>query len=127
MNVPPQTDLASRNCDRIYPPLPLRQGAPFMYLDADCSGTPYSWSSGFTESLLDLDGRFYTQSTKLTAGTLMRGLRRPGQYRGDTGAYTPTSECTEVEQVVPTYSLSEFTPAQEVLNAVYTVRLEQPL
>jgi len=95
------------------------------FIDNDCGGTPYSWDTNFTTSLLDLDGRLYTQSAKLTDGTLMRGLRKSGAYNKSTGVYTPTSECIEVEQVVATYSLAEFTPAQEILNAVYPVRLEQ--
>ena len=100
-------------------------GAGFYYVDSDCSGTPYGWTSSFLFSLLDIDGRLYTPSAKLTNQTLMRGSRTTGAYAVSDGTYTPTSECTEVEQVVPTYSLSEFTPAQEVLNAVYPVRLEQ--
>ena len=95
------------------------------FIDSDCGGTPYGWSTGFTRSLLDIDGRLYTPSAKLTDGTLMRGLRTSGAYDEDTGVYTPTSECTELEQVASTYSLAEFTPAQGVLNAVYPVRLEQ--
>ena len=98
-------------------------GGQFYYIDS--GGTPYGWNTSFTHNLLDLDGRLYTLSAKLTDGTLMRGLRKSGAWNKSTGVYTPTSECTEVEQVVPTYSLSEFTPAQEVLNAVYPVRLEQ--
>ena len=94
------------------------------FIDSDCGGTPYGWNTSSTHSLLDLDGRLYTPSAKLTDGTLMRGSRKSGAYN-NSGEYTPTSECTEVEKVVPTYSLSEFTPAQEVLNAVYPVRLEQ--
>ena len=75
--------------------------------------------------VLEIDGLLYALSAKLTDGTLMLGLRITGAYGNDGETYYPTSECTEVEQVVPTYSLSEFTPAQEVLNAVYPVRLEQ--
>ena len=97
--------------------------AGIYYLEADCSGTPFSYSTNFTTSLLDVDGRFYTQSARVTDGTLMRGIRRSGTYH--LGVYTPTTECEEIEQVVSTFSLSEFTPAPEILNAAYPVRLEQ--
>jgi hypothetical protein len=100
-------------------------GTFVYYEDADCSGPPYGWRSIYPYSLIEIDGRLLTPSARVGDGVLMRG-RRDGAYFDDSSQqFIATSDCVEAEAVVPAYALSQYTPAPEILNAAYPVRLEQ--
>jgi len=100
-------------------------GCFIYYLEPDCSGTPYGWKKGGWNNLLEINGTFFTPSTLLSSSTLFRGARSSAGYDKRLESFFSTGECEQGDSVLPAYALSQFTPAPEILNAAYPVRLEQ--
>ena len=92
-------------------------GCSIYYLEPDCSGTPYGWTTGNWSNLLEINGALLTPSTKLSDSTLFRAARSSAGYDNRTENFISTGECEQGDSVLPAYALSQFTPAPEILNA----------
>ena len=98
-----------------------KNGGDVFYLGEDCSGIPFVENK---YSVIDLPDSFYIPNTDIEEETLLfKSKRRTGFIYN--GAYREPSSCESrdfVEKAMPTIP---YTPAPEILNAAYPVRLEQ--
>jgi len=97
------------------------------YHTADCTGQPFTNDTGLlsTPAIHDVDGKFLVRDEFFAANPLVyNSIRRSGS--AFSGFYTPASSCTTQNGALDSsLPLVEYTPAPEILNAAYPVRLEQ--
>ena len=94
------------------------------YRDIGCVGSPFvDRGSG---NLIEVGGVFYAWAPDTSPQALLMKSRKEGGMVGrDTGTYNPNGECEDGTYTVGALPAAVFTPAPEILNAAYPVRLEQ--
>ena len=94
------------------------------FRDSACGGNPFV-SRGFG-NLIEVGGTLYAWTPDTGPQNLLMKSRKQGAmvFR-DTGQYYPNGECENGTYTVGAVPAAVFTPAPEILNAAYPVRLEQ--
>ena len=94
------------------------------FRDPDCGGSPFV--SRTRANLIEVGGTFYAWTPDTAAqALLMKSRKEGGMVFRDTGEYYPNGECENGTYTVGAVPAAVFTPAPEILNAAYPVRLEQ--
>jgi len=94
-----------------------------FYLDADCSGAVFLHANNY---LVEIDGDKYTSPAELSPQNILTKARRSSDtYDYPTKEFLGTGDCEPEINSINGYPGVKYTPAAEILNAAYPVRLEQ--
>jgi hypothetical protein len=99
-------------------------GIPYaFYLDADCSGAVFLSANRY---LVEIDGDIYTSPAELgPQNILTKAKRSSNAYDYRTKEFLGTGDCEPETNNINGFPGVKYTPAPEILNAAYPVRLEQ--
>jgi hypothetical protein len=99
-------------------------GTKAYFLTSDCSGQAFV-VNGQT-SLVELDRELYVIDNSFSASEILfASERRSGHANFTNQSYTSTSPCTSGQSVIVAKPLVKYSPAQQIIDAAYPVRLEQ--
>ena len=93
-----------------------------FYLQSDCLGLPFVENE---YDLIEVDGGHYVPDTSLGKENLLLASKRQKTGGSFSLVYDPASDCETLDLVKTVYPTAPYTPAPEILNAAYPVRLEQ--
>ncbi len=94
------------------------------YQTNDCSGQGFTYLLNGAYDVIDIDGSYYIADSSFTNSDLLFESRR---FSAVSSAYSfgATGQCTEGQFVAQAVPVLTYTPAYEILNAVYPFKLEQ--
>jgi hypothetical protein len=95
---------------------------PVFYLEDNCQGLPFV-QNGF--NLVEINGAHYVPDTSASRETILMASRRSSAGGSFSAVYEPATACETLDLVKQVYPTAPYTPAPEILNAAYPVRLEQ--
>ena len=93
------------------------------YLGADCSGAVFLYANNY---LVEIAGDIYTSPADLGPQNILTKARRSSAaYDYRTKEFLSTGGCKPEINSINGFPGVKYTPAPEILNAAYSVRLEQ--
>ena len=99
-------------------------GADVYFLSSDCSGQGCKYYSD--DDFHEISGELFVRDMTVSAtDILIESARRSGNANFSVGSYSPAGSCRVGQSVVNARPVITYTPAPEILNAAYPVRLEQ--
>ena len=93
-----------------------------FYLQSDCQGPPFV---ELEYDLVEVGGSHFVPNTSLGKDSLLLASKRQKTGGSFSSVYDPASDCETLDLVKTVYPTSPYTPAPEITNAAYPVRLEQ--
>ena len=105
----------------------LAQASTVLFKTADCSGPAWLAPSRGTVpyGLVNTGSRFYVIGEGASLENLLFESRIISAHLNYNGRYRSAQPCEAGQFVTDAYLAAEYTPAPEILNAAYPVRLEQ--
>ena len=99
-------------------------GEDVYYLSNDCTGQIFILAS--SSSLIEISGELFVADEAFSPTRLLfESKRRSGSANFTSGSYIPAGSCRVGQIVADSQPVTTYTPAPEILNAAYPVKLVQ--